>query len=140
MNQHVLITDDNRAQVFQVLHVMEEVVREFGPGHRYQRRGHTTYSKCYYLNEAGDGPDCLIGQVLWRFGVSAEELGDIEHMSIPLTVYGDVDSSLPDAFRGFCLDSRKVMDAAQGAQDIGDAWDQALTEARANARALGYDT
>lgn len=135
MNRHTLITDDNRAQVFQVLHVMEEVVREFGPGHRYRRRGEG--HKCFYVNAAETGPDCFIGQVLWRFGVTLDQLFDIEHQSVPIREH---DVCIPQAFRGFCLDSRKVMDAAQGAQDIGDAWDQALTAARAKARALGYDT
>lgn len=78
---------------------------------------------CLYRDERG-APDCLIGHVLYRWGVLDEEEGNPTARAL----LSDLGASELVAV---------VANSMQIAQDRGDAWGEALEAGHALARALG---
>jgi len=77
---------------------------------------------CRYLSEDGQ-PDCLIGHVLIKAGVSPEDIRKFEGIS-------------PTGLPWFGVDSREVAYVAQKTQDGGRPWGKALENAVSEARYL----
>lgn len=117
---------DPKAQVRALDRVMAAVVEEFGADYVYQRSMRPERSHlpgCWYVNTTGDGPDCLVGQVLHRFGWTLQDLDRIEGVGV------EVDLT-PAGMTDLSRQARVYLGQAQGTQDSGEPWGTALVEAR----------
>lgn len=108
------------------IRILDEIVEECGEGYVYYR---TADGRCQYLrgDEYGsDVPDCIIGHLLARKGVSIGKISQIEDWSVGRALEyfaeaGVVNSSL--STRGFLSDLQRK-------QDDGLPWSKALTYAK----------
>jgi hypothetical protein len=73
---------------------------------------------CRY--EHAGAPSCLVGQVLALTGVTVAQLRELDHLD-----EGDV-ASLEVPWLDLTSGARRVLQAAQAAQDHGTTWGQAL--------------
>jgi hypothetical protein len=82
------LTADEETQVLAMLRTLRQVVQEFGPDYVYEMKlresdsGVGTEEKCVYVYN--DAPSCIAAQVLYRMGVTVEDLKNIEGQSIGL--------------------------------------------------------
>lgn len=105
-----------------VTRLMEEAVALKGEDYVYEQLptcdpDAITPTTCYYVWD--DQPSCIVGHVLHAAGVPLDRLrvreGIAAHMVVRAEAPDDWDTSLEDA-----------LDAAQGLQDSGGTWGQAL--------------
>lgn len=125
----LLPADDWEAQTRQVLRVLAQVVADFGPDHvnpqtvRVSESGFVSGPECWYVNASGDGPDCLVGQVLYRLGIPLADMRECEGRG-PWEASG----------KRLSHEAAGVLGMAQHVQDGGGTWGEALDTAIAYAR------
>lgn len=101
------------------LRLLTQVVTDIGPDHRYSEDRIR-----YTLNGR---PACLIGHVLYRYGVPLPDLTELDRrMTVP---------ELPAGL--LTLHAEQILDVAQQTQDEGHPWGVALRDARMKAQQLG---
>jgi hypothetical protein len=108
------------------LRLLREVVGE-RPDHVYMPPGGEG-TACRYVHRGK--PSCLVGHVLARHGFTAEQLAALDDIVSALL--------LPQYFPGLVTeDAAQILLYAQGMQDAGHTWGEALTAAEETARRRG---
>lgn len=111
--------------------VLDALLKEFGEDYVYPG---SKDKACYYV--ANGQPSCLVGQVLYRLGVPIETLEE----------YDEVGSVFELSNSEYSLDGKtalerggvsvgddrvlNILDSAQGWQDQGKTWGEAVRQAR----------
>lgn len=114
-----------------ILNTMHSVVTLFGCSYKYPAG-----VKCTYVTKDNqDNPDCLIGQVLYRLGVSIDTLRELDNRC------GSISNSLSSTLRTKLSiitydDTILVLQAAQSIQDLNLTWGEALQAAKVKAREI----
>jgi hypothetical protein len=123
-----VVSDEDRAQVLEVLGHLRDVVEEFGANHVYQRPPQATdeddeddVAECWYVHADAAGnliPGCLAGHVLARMGVSLAMLQEYERMNIN-NMSLDPRSPVATLLR---KPAQVILQTAQGHQDDDGTW------------------
>jgi hypothetical protein len=98
-----------------------EVVAEFGEDYLYpedHKRGEIErdgISSCVYVHDGK--PSCLVGQILHKHGVSLEDLAANEFQGA---------WSVSERYAGADYHAKFFLDVAQGKQDSGMSWGEAV--------------
>lgn len=115
--------------VKQALELLHEVVEEVGEDHRYQQvpspSSDAGSAGCRY--EYNGAPSCLVGHVLHRAGWPLSALQDLDTRGVGAEELYYVE--LPDGTPGVTQGAARVLNRAQGRQDLGDTWGTALEAA-----------
>lgn len=104
--------------------ILDEIVAEFGPDYVYRNPAFGTPGyqgpRCAYVH--GDQPGCIVGHVLYRFGVPLAQLANHEGDSAL-----DVVAAVQGASKGR---AGWLLDWVQTNQDGGLPWGDAVARAR----------
>jgi hypothetical protein len=118
--------------------LLEESVKERGENFVYYNAyqdSYNLYDACRY--QVDDQPACLVGLALAKAGLTVEELGALEGMSISNS-YGM--RAVPRERLEITDDALRVLATAQTVQDNDHAWGDALQTAKLEAETLRSGT
>lgn len=96
----------------------QEVVTEFGADYKYpieHKRDDGLKLSCVYVHDGK--PSCLVGQILYRHGVSLESLAQYEFSGAGVMTYQVTEAE---------NDAVAFLDVMQYYQDSGQTWGNAL--------------
>lgn len=111
-----LLASPPQEQTTTLMHTLREVVAEFSPGYVYE-------GACSYVRNSQ--PSCLVAQVLYRHGMTIDEMNRWDLESDDSTVNGLWNSdNLPLSEL-----ARDVLAVAQQVQDERQSWGDALAAA-----------
>lgn len=134
------LTDDQKRDIKKVLDTLDEIVEEFGPDYVYKPKTVLDIdgAACVYVVDGK--PSCLAGQVLFRLGVSVDDLAKNDHergyVSIGATNPANgAEFEVPLDLSRFAF---KVLRVAQTQQDMRYSWGKARDLARECAYEIGY--
>lgn len=111
------------------LSLLAEVVADFGGGHVYEKicRPGASLAGCYNWDTVNNCPSCLVGHVMYRWGVPGEFLS--MHLGASAQeLSADINASYHLEFQ-VEHDAMAVLAEAQGIQDAQKTWGSALAGA-----------
>jgi hypothetical protein len=97
--------------------LLREVVAEAG-------RDHLATDMCTYVHVTGERPHCIVGRVLYRAGVTLDELSAMDNVTPT-----NIDRVRMPSRVWLTWPARMVLCRAQHVQDWGHPWGKALDEA-----------
>lgn len=117
----------------EALAALREVVQRVGRDHVDVNAGKT--SGCKYVRIGGDVPECIVGRVLHRMGVEISVLRQMDADDEPVIETG---GSAILSHNEVSMDhrARTLLATAQGLQDKGKTWGEALDEVERIAQGL----
>jgi hypothetical protein len=122
------LNDVEELEVLAVLRTLKQVVEEAGDDYVYHhkiRPDHLNTGKgCWYVDPEGKKPDCIVGRVLFRLGVSLNTLQRFEGImasGLPSLETSAIGSGAIPLHRPALY----VLGVAQGIQDTGGNWGDA---------------
>lgn len=85
----------------------------------------TPASACVYWNPVKNQPSCIVGHVLDRMGVAAEQIESLDHNDGAGTNANQINTIIPDLFSH---EASLLLSHVQSRQDSGDNWEISVTE------------
>lgn len=111
-----------------VVAAMADIVAEVGPDFRYETRRNevTKLQTCFYVYQGK--PDCLVGRILHKLGMSLEALQEWEFIGADVMLDSTTpsESGVPETTRN----AKRLLVRAQFDSDAGTSWSSILLRAR----------